>query len=405
MLERWDTLTRTTHEYEFVLVMRFDFDGDITRLLELCSTYAPTNTLRLDGSRVGFPGACSEMWAKTMAYIGNCREDVSFAFWMEYDVMPQGSNWLDYFIRMWDDRFHVMGHFVSNEWLDANGYKGRDGWGSHINGAACYHPRVSELAMQYDWGTELAWDVQLAGRIDPDNNMALNLYEFRLNPDRDSPIRDNRKLLVHGVKTIEEKEQMLAEMGERDLPDIVIQHQEPFNGDAILQGTVYGLIQAYQISTVVETGCFTGVTTRWFDRHADFTYGIEINQEYYELAKAHDDSGIYIHGDSLDILPGMINDLEGSVLFYLDSHWQGKWPLLDELRIIGESVHATTCVIVIHDYKTGELGYDEYAGQVLDENYLKPVLDSHFRYAHTFTNKEAIGHRRGALFIIGESIF
>ena len=410
MLERWDTLTKTNQEYEFLLACRFDFDGDTARLKELCEIHAVTTETRLGGTMTGHPAGCNEMWEQSMRHL-SVRGDISFAFFMEYDVVPQDSNWLNWLVDRWRDELYLMGHYVSEEWLNENGYP--DGtrihpidWGMHINGAGCYNCRkVTAVLDKHTVRDDMAWDVQLSRFIDEpylqiDN---LTMYEFRLG-NAESHQRDVNLMMVHGAKTILSKEQIVSDIEDRDLPNLISQHREPFNGDLLLQGMVYGLIQAYNIFEVVETGSFVGTTTKWLSENVDYCHGIEVEKDYYEQAKVNAPEANVVLGRSVDVLPDMIADLGGRILFFLDSHWKNEWPLLDELRIIGESKHASRCVIVIHDYKTGDLGYDRYGGRVLDEDYVRPVLESHFPRSRTFTNKDAVGSRRGVLVIMGEQL-
>jgi predicted O-methyltransferase YrrM len=411
MLKRWDMLTRTEYDYGFLLACRFDFEGDFSQLQQLCEVYGETEFVRLSGSQTGHPQGCNEMWEKTADHLYNKKDEVSFFFYMEYDVVPQDINWLTWFIERWQSHILIMGHYVSEEWLDENGYPDRTypiSWGAHINGAACYSPYIKETVDRDGILKDMAWDVQLYDKIDnSDYNKIDNLtmYEFRISPTWTHDQRDINLMMVHGAKTIEEKQEILDDIQQRDLRQYWSmtekQHAEPFNADTILQGTVYGLLKAYGVKAAVETGSFVGATTKWLSNNVDLCYGIEVQEEFCEKAKANATDAQVILGSSTEVLPQVLEEIEnGPVFFFIDSHWKNEWPLLDELRIIGESKWAKNCIIVIHDYKTGDLGYDSYGEKDLDENYVKSALDSYFKGAKTFTNKDAVGCRRGVFCII-----
>jgi predicted O-methyltransferase YrrM len=403
-MSNWDSLTGSEIEYEFLLACRFDFQGDISNLEKLCKVHAKTEVVKLDGEMVGHPEGCNEMWKKVMFRLSS-REDLSFAFYMEYDVVPQDRNWLNWFCERWNDKLCLMGHYVSEEWLDNNGYDERfypRTWGSHINGAACYDcKKVAKILNEKEIRSDMAWDVQLVQliknpHVEVDN---LTMYEFRLG--HANYIRDENLMMVHGAKTMEEKQEVLDDIRRRDLPAVIKQHLKPFNGDTILQGMVYGLLKTYRVRAAVETGSFMGKTTEWLSDNVDFCYGIEVQEEFCEKAKENATDAQVILGSSIEVLPQVLEEIEnGPVFFFIDSHWENEWPLLDELRIIGESKWAKNCIIVIHDYKTGNLGYDSYGARILDGNYVGPALDTYFRDARTFVNKDAVGYRRGVLCII-----
>ena len=343
------------------------------------------------------------MWRNIMSFIYDKKDDISFAFWMEYDIVPQDPNWLTWFNETWKDEFSIMGHAVTEKWLDENGYDNRKDWGYHINGAACYSSKIFECLSNFDLPIDAAWDVNILKSIEKQAVRPLSLFEFRLG--KYGYERDVNKMMVHGAKSIEEKQQILTEVDERDLPVIMNQHKDPFNGDSVLQGSIFSIIKSFDIQTVVETGSFTGSTSQWFSEHVDAVYGFETNPKYLKIAEERAPRVELILGDSAIDLPNLLSSyVRGPVLFYLDAHWGESWPILDELRAIGKSRLAGQSIIVIHDYQTGDLGYDSFMGQPLNEEYLKPVINDHFSNARLFSNKDAVGLRRGTLFIIGEEL-
>ncbi len=61
--------------------------------------------------------------------------------------------------------------------------------------------------------------------------------------------------------------------------------------------------------------------------------------------------------------------------YWLDAHWDGYWPLLDELRFL--FAHVDRAFIAIDDFKVpsrSEFGFDCYGGQECSLDYIAPVL-------------------------------
>jgi hypothetical protein len=211
MMERWDKLTKTSHDYMFLLVSRFDFTGSVRRLTHLCNQYGKTAYKRLDGTRVGHPLGCNEMWAKGIQEV-NKIPNARFAFWMEYDVFPKHPGWFDELVSKWDDELMVAGHLVSETWLNANGFpsqfrdRNTNGpWGAHINGAAMYNPLLADLLDMEDVARRsIGWDVQLSKRVHQSLTYGYGMYDFRLNRKNPGPTGTDGKL-IHGLKTIQDK--------------------------------------------------------------------------------------------------------------------------------------------------------------------------------------------------------
>lgn len=113
----------------------------------------------------------------------------------------------------------------------------------------------------------------------------------------------------------------------------------------------------------IETGTYRGETTAWAAGLFRDVHTIEISEELYEGAKArlsvYDNVKLYL-GDSVDVLPNILNRLEGCrAFFWLDAHFSGKdsgrgaqsVPLLQELEIIGAYGKDKDHIIVIDDYR------------------------------------------------------
>jgi hypothetical protein len=101
-------------------------------------------------------------------------------------------------------------------------------------------------------------------------------------------------------------------------------------------------------TTFVETGTYTGGTTRWASQHFDSVHTIERAENLYKkygvpLSQLR---GVTPHlGDSRRILPEILEALgDRTAVFWLDGHWSGgetagehdECPLLDELGCLSD---------------------------------------------------------------------
>jgi len=181
----------------------------------------------------------------------------------------------------------------------------------------------------------------------------------------------------------------------------------PFNCDTYLEKEFLNLKEKYNISNVIETGTYKGVTTRWLAMNFRNVFSIEIMRKYFEeasLSLKGFDNITLINSDSRKALPSILDKVKGKTLIFIDSHWYEN-PLLPELEIIAES--KLKPFICIHDMKNPEdptMGYDTYPDQeiVYEFSWLKPHLDIIYgenQYEYYF-NKHAEGARRGALFCV-----
>jgi predicted O-methyltransferase YrrM len=179
-----------------------------------------------------------------------------------------------------------------------------------------------------------------------------------------------------------------------------------FNGNPCIEEVCLALKNIYDIRTVVETGTYYGDTTHWFSKHFDIVHSIEISDTYYnDCVKRFDVLGIdNIHlynGNSAELLPSIISNINNRCLYFLDAHWLDQWPLLDELKAIAQSKMSP--VILIDDFKVPgtNLGFDSYNGNDLDINYvfdsIKKIYGENFKY---FYNSVPMGNNRGICYFV-----
>ena len=106
------------------------------------------------------------------------------------------------------------------------------------------------------------------------------------------------------------------------------------------------------IKNFVETGTYKGGTCFWAGHHFDKVYTIEIDPAISKATSENPECPANVKfyvGNSKDVLPGLVNELKGASLFWLDGHWcnvteMGKdmeCPVMDEIRALrnlGDSV-------------------------------------------------------------------
>jgi hypothetical protein len=106
----------------------------------------------------------------------------------------------------------------------------------------------------------------------------------------------------------------------------------------------------------IETGTYRGKTTKWASTQFNEVHTIELSELLYNKTKDEllSKGNITPHlGDSRDILPKILADISGNIIFWLDGHYSagvtaGKddpCPLLKELEIILSRNQEDTIII------------------------------------------------------------
>ena len=116
-----------------------------------------------------------------------------------------------------------------------------------------------------------------------------------------------------------------------------------FNGQRRRQELFAALVEKIRPGVIVETGTYLGTTTEFMAEAGVPIYSVESNPRYYGFARArlwrkrhvtirHDDSRKALRA----FFAAPLRSPGGSVLAYLDVHWNEELPLADELEIIFE---------------------------------------------------------------------
>lgn len=98
---------------------------------------------------------------------------------------------------------------------------------------------------------------------------------------------------------------------------------------------------------MVETGTYRGDTVAACLGTFERIISIELDPAWAALARrrfSHEPRVELLHGDSAELLPGVVRALKGPALFWLDGHWSGPGsetargsavtPILEELRVV-----------------------------------------------------------------------
>ena len=180
------------------------------------------------------------------------------------------------------------------------------------------------------------------------------------------------------------------------------------NGQKHRQFLVEAFLSKLCLDAIVETGTYRGTTTAYLATLSLLPiYTVEYNSRYYGFSLAalrRFDNVHLFKGDSCAFLNGLVSkkSLAGKrVLFYLDAHWGGELPLLQELCIIFS--YWDEAVVLIDDFKVPDdsgFGYDDYgAGNSLELSYLMSVLER-FQLSVFFpsvSSDEENGEKRGSV--------
>lgn len=142
----------------------------------------------------------------------------------------------------------------------------------------------------------------------------------------------------------------------------------PFNGQKLRTKMISKIIESFCPDVFIETGTYYGNTLEFFLKYKKPTYSIEVNEEFYLIAKSRflgNSNLILIKGDSATEL-SKINSQENPTFVYLDAHWYSELPLSEELKALERY---KDIIIVIDDFKipgNDEWSYDKYGTTELE---------------------------------------
>jgi len=183
--------------------------------------------------------------------------------------------------------------------------------------------------------------------------------------------------------------------------------QDALNEDKIAQAEFKRLQQEFNLKNCIELGSCLGYTAAWLATFYEHVRTVEINSTFLHIATMNrlgDLPNVTTYlGDSVSLLPQMLEGWGDDTFIFIDSHWGAITPAPSELDLI--AAHGMKPVIAVHDFQVPnhpELGYDCYDGdKPFSFAWLKPHLDNIYGadgYDHYY-NSEALGAKRGILYV------
>lgn len=173
-----------------------------------------------------------------------------------------------------------------------------------------------------------------------------------------------------------------------------------FNMAPELTGYFAALKHHNHISTAVETGTFCGGTTVILSYLFDQVYSIEVDKSYYAdtVVKFQFNPNVNcLFGSSDEVLATLLPSLENErVLFYLDAHGYGNYPLRNELYNISLT-HQDNCIIVIDDIQVPgrkDIPFDSFGPNACSFEYVEDLIETIFSdYTVTYLIPKSVGSR------------
>jgi len=123
----------------------------------------------------------------------------------------------------------------------------------------------------------------------------------------------------------------------------------------------------------IETGTYTGSTTRILSKHSKMVYSIEPAPSLYASAKRnfrHFKNVEIINGTSEEVFPTLLPRIQGDVNFWLDGHYSSgatfkgpkSTPIDDELKSISENLpHFKKVAVLVDDIRCFNPKIPEYS--------------------------------------------
>ncbi len=116
-----------------------------------------------------------------------------------------------------------------------------------------------------------------------------------------------------------------------------------FHGDTQMQAIVDMMIVRHRFAAAVETGSFHGDTAAFLSQRVPHVTTIEVREDHHEITQERFIKTRHVHcvlGDGGEVLGEHVRNAlalgHQPVLVFLDSHWQDKWPLKDELAALAD---------------------------------------------------------------------
>lgn len=164
----------------------------------------------------------------------------------------------------------------------------------------------------------------------------------------------------------------------------------------------------FDVVTYVETGTFRGINLRFHSFNFEEVLGVEKSKEYADKTRQRcsDRTNVTVRcSDSAEFLRSFVawHLLEPSNIpfFYLDAHFYNpaeRWVVKRELQML---CGLPNCIIAIHDFQVGGLGYLIYDGEPLSFAVIRNELDAINPFFSYYTNSPEWSEVHTAESIVG----
>jgi hypothetical protein len=160
--------------------------------------------------------------------------------------------------------------------------------------------------------------------------------------------------------------------------------------DAIKQRTIKTFAQKYEIRVFVETGTYLGDMVAAVSGDFDRIYSIELNEDLFNHAAkkfAGYDPVTILHGDSFQVMPEILRQVDVPCLFWLDGHYSSvnaekekKTSILEELKQI--CAHPIKNHVILIDDARLFTGKNDYPTIEFLKAFVKSTLPNYEFDAH-----------------------
>lgn len=216
--KNWNYFANEHMEYEFLLLARSDYEGDIQFLIDQFSKIKPTKFHKctsLIRTHYSKNLNATNMFLDASEHItSRYIEDGGFFLWFEADMLPCNKNWLSQIDQEWsENKPTIMGFQVTRERLNTNFL-----FTEHINGGACYSKNLFSLINKEKVIENGVFDLAISPSLRSKGHKIhdSHLWDLRIDAKcqairMDEPLNKN-KAIVHGIKTFDLYSEFLGEL-------------------------------------------------------------------------------------------------------------------------------------------------------------------------------------------------
>lgn len=145
----------------------------------------------------------------------------------------------------------------------------------------------------------------------------------------------------------------------------------------------------YKVKNLIETGTHSGLMVNAMKGKFRQIYSIELSKEFYIKAKNKFKNYNHIklyQGDSAEVLPKILNEINSKSLFWLDGHYSGQntakgnlsTPVMDEIKhIISHSIKNNIDHIILIDDARCFDGTDDYPKINVFKSFIQATFPQH----------------------------